>query len=64
MNHFTLRQLEYLVACIDHRSIAQAAEVLHVSQPTISAAIAKLEDNFGVQLLLRQPSQGLIAFTV
>lgn len=61
MHRFTLRQLEYLVACIEHRSIAKAAEVLHVAQPTISIAINKLEDQFGVQLLLRHHSQGVTA---
>lgn len=59
MQHYTLRQLEYFVACIDHGSIAGAAEALHVSQPTISVAIAKLEDQFAVQLLLRHHSQGV-----
>ncbi|MDA0221721.1 MAG: LysR family transcriptional regulator [Rhodobacterales bacterium] len=61
MHRFTLRQLEYLVACIEHGSIARAAEVLHVAQPTISVAISKLEDQFGVQLLLRHHSQGVTA---
>lgn len=63
MNHFTFRQLEYLIACIDHSSIARAAEALHVSQPTISTAIAKLEDRLGVQLLMRVPKKGVIATT-
>ncbi len=59
MQHFTLRQLEYFVACVDHKSIARAAEALNVSQPTISVAIAKLEEQFGVQLLLRHHSHGV-----
>jgi DNA-binding transcriptional LysR family regulator len=59
MIHYTLRQLEYLVACIDHRSIARAAEALNVSQPTISVAVSKLEAQFGVQLLLRHHSHGV-----
>lgn len=59
MHRFTLRQLEYIVACIDHKSIARAAEALNVSQPTISVAIAKLEDQLGVQLLFRHHSQGV-----
>lgn len=61
MPNFTLRQLEYFVACVDHRSIAAAAKVLNVSQPTISVAIAKLEDQFGIQLLMRHHSQGVSA---
>ena len=59
MQQYTLRQLEYFVACVDHRSIARAAEALNVSQPTISVAITKLEAQFGVQLLLRHHSQGV-----
>jgi len=61
MYRFSLRQLEYLVACIDHGSTASAASALHVSQPTISNAIAKLENQLGVQLLRRHHSQGVTA---
>ncbi|MEO3415380.1 LysR family transcriptional regulator [Roseovarius sp. CAU 1744] len=61
MHRFTLRQLEYLVVCIDCRSVAGAAERLNVSQPTISVALSKLEDQLGVQLLLRHPSRGVTA---
>lgn len=61
MHRFTLRQMEYLVASIEHGSIAKAAEALHVAQPTISIAISKLEDQFGVQLLVRHHSQGVTA---
>ena len=61
MHNFSLRQLEYLVACIDHGSTARAAQALNVSQPTISAAVAKLEDRLGVQLLRRHHSQGVTA---
>ena len=59
MARFTLRQLEYLVACVEHRSVAAAAERLNVSQPTISVAIAKMEARLGVQLLLRHHAQGV-----
>ena len=61
MNKYTLRQLQYLVASIDNRSIAKAAKLMNVSQPTISVAISKLEAQFGVQLLLRHHSQGVSA---
>ena len=59
MHRFTLRQLEYLVSCVDCRSVAAAAEQLNVSQPTISVAIAKMEAQLGVQLLLRHHAQGV-----
>ena len=43
MNEYTLRQLDYLFAFVDNRSIAKAAKLMNVSQPTISVAISKLE---------------------
>ena len=59
MQRFTLRQLEYFVACVDAGSIAGAAAKLNVSQPTVSVAITKLEDQLGIQLLLRHHAQGV-----
>ena len=59
MIRYTLRQLQYLVTCIDTGSLAAAAERLNVSQPSISTAIAKLEAELGVQLLLRHHAQGV-----
>jgi len=56
---FTLRQLEYLVAVGDAGSIALAAERVNVSSPSISAAIAHLEQEFGLQLFVRRHAQGL-----
>lgn len=60
MHRFTLRQLEYLVACVDCGSVAAAAARLNVSQPTISVALNRLEARLGVQLLLRHPTRGVI----
>ncbi|MFD1809219.1 LysR family transcriptional regulator [Gemmobacter lanyuensis] len=45
---FSLRQLEYLVAVGEAGSIAQAAERVNVSSPSISAAISQLEEAFGL----------------
>lgn len=56
---FTLRQLEYFVAVGDCGSIALAAEQVNVSSPSISAAIAQLEAEFGLQLFVRRHAQGL-----
>lgn len=56
---FTLRQLEYFVAVGETGSIALASEKLHVSSPSISAAIAQLEADFGLQLFVRQHARGL-----
>lgn len=59
MLRYTLRQLSYLVACIDSGSLVAAAARLNVSQPSISTAIGKLEADLGVQLLVRHHAQGV-----
>jgi DNA-binding transcriptional LysR family regulator len=56
---FTLRQLEYFVAVGEAGSIAKAAEQVNVSPPSISASIAQLETEFGVELFVRKHSHGL-----
>ncbi|MFC5386371.1 LysR substrate-binding domain-containing protein [Aquamicrobium segne] len=56
---FTLRQLEYFVAVGEAGSIARAAEQVNVSPPSISASIAQLESEFGIQLFVRKHSHGL-----
>src|ERR1041384_3545601 len=48
-----LRQLDVLIAVVEHGSMAKAAERLAVSQPVISKMIATLEQTLGVQLLER-----------
>lgn len=49
----TLKQLEYFLAIAETESIAQAAELLHVSQPPLSLQLKALEDEFGVPLFER-----------
>ena len=56
---FTLRQLEYFVAVGEEGSIAAASETLNVSSPSISAAIAQLEAEFGLPLFVRKHARGL-----
>lgn len=55
-----LRDLEYLVALADHRNFHRAAEACHVSQPTLSGQIRKLEDQLGFDLFERAPRNLLI----
>jgi LysR family transcriptional regulator, hydrogen peroxide-inducible genes activator len=50
-----LRDLRYLVALADTRHFGRAADKSHISQPTLSAQIRKLEEQLGVQLVERQP---------
>jgi LysR family hydrogen peroxide-inducible transcriptional activator len=57
-----LRDLRYLVALADTRHFGRAAQRCHVSQPTLSAQIKKLENYLGVQLIERHPRRvGLTA---
>lgn len=48
-----LRQLRYFVSIVDLGSFTKAAEVLFITQPTLSWNIRKLEEEFGVTLLDR-----------
>lgn len=59
MIHFSLRQLEYLVAAAHHGGAARAAQALHVSQPSISKAISDLESLWGERLFVRLHARGL-----
>lgn len=61
MLRYTLRQVEYAISALDTGSIAGASERLGVAQPTLSAAIAKLEDQLGMQLFIRHHAQGVSA---
>lgn len=56
---FTLRQLEYFVAVGDAGSIAQAANRVNVSAPSISTAISQLENEFGLSLFIRKHAHGV-----
>lgn len=48
-----LRDLQYLSAIAEHEHMGRAAIACHVSQPTMSMQIKKLEEELGVQLLER-----------
>ena len=56
---FTLKQIEYFTAAAETSSITLASERVHISQPSISAAISNLEVEFGIQLFIRHHAQGL-----
>lgn len=51
---FTLRRLSYFVAVAEAGSITEASRRLAISQPSLSEAIATLEQTLDVQLFVRQ----------
>ena len=58
MPNYTIRQLEYFVAVAESGSIVEAARRLHVTQPTVSGALSKMEEQFGIGLFIRHHARG------
>ncbi|MDR7303591.1 LysR family transcriptional regulator [Haloactinomyces albus] len=56
---FTMVQLRYFAAAAQLGSMTAAAKHMVVSQSAISTAVAQLERELGVQLLIRRHAQGL-----
>jgi len=53
----TLNQLKYIVAIAREHNFGRAAETCFVSQPTLSAAVKKLEHTLGVILFERRSGE-------
>ena len=53
----TLTELRYIVAVARERHFGRAAEACFVSQPTLSVAVKKLEEELGVMLFERGPGE-------
>ncbi|MGL6072032.1 LysR substrate-binding domain-containing protein [Craterilacuibacter sp.] len=49
-----IRSLRYFAAVVREQSFTRAADVLFVTQPTISKMVRQLEDELGMPLLIRQ----------
>jgi DNA-binding transcriptional LysR family regulator len=49
----TIQQLQYFLATIEHGSFSAAAEALHLSQPSLSEQVRRLEAELGVALFQR-----------
>lgn len=48
-----LRVLRYFLTVVREENISRAADILHVTQPTLSRQLAQLEEELGVQLFIR-----------
>ena len=48
-----IRVLKYFLTVVREQSITKAAEVLHITQPTLSRQLAQMEDEIGVRLFER-----------
>jgi len=56
----TLTELRYVVALSQERHFGRAAQKCFVTQPTLSLALAKLEDELGVKLFERNKNEVLV----
>lgn len=54
MLSLTLRQYGYVVAAADAGSLTKAAEMVNVSQPSLSVAISRVEDHLGQRIFVRR----------
>lgn len=48
-----LRVLKYFLTIADEQNISKAADIIHITQPTLSRQIMDLEDELGVKLFAR-----------
>jgi LysR family hydrogen peroxide-inducible transcriptional activator len=56
----TLTELRYVVALAQERHFGRAAQKCFVTQPTLSLALAKLEDELGVRLFERNKNEVIV----
>ncbi|WP_347309920.1 LysR substrate-binding domain-containing protein [Defluviimonas sp. SAOS-178_SWC] len=55
----SLRQISYFVAAAETGSIAEAARLANVAQPSVSWAILKMEELLDLELFVRQHAKGV-----
>jgi LysR family hydrogen peroxide-inducible transcriptional activator len=55
-----LRNIEYVLSIAETKSFSKSAKSLHISQPALSQAIQKLEEELGAHLFLRRSNETLL----
>lgn len=50
-----IKQIKYFLAVAESGGFSKAAQIIHVTQPALSAHVARLEQELGVQLFSRTP---------
>ena len=58
-----LQQLEQLIAFADQGTLSKVAEVLLISQPSLTRNMQSLEDDLGVQLFQRSKNKLILTET-
>ncbi len=48
-----IRLLKYFLTVAREQNITKAAEILHITQPTLSRQLSGMEEELGVQLFVR-----------
>ena len=56
-HNMNIRDLTYFIAVAEHAHFGRAAQACHISQPTLSAQLKKLENSLGVMLFERNQKQ-------
>ena len=51
----TIQQLKYIIKIVECGSITEAARQLFISQPSLSAAVKELEQEYGIEIFYRTP---------
>ncbi len=55
-----VKQLKYFVAVVESGGFRAASDKLNITQPAVSAAVAKLEDSLGVKLFDRNDRRPML----
>ena len=59
LGYMALRKIRYFLSIVENGSLSKAAQDLYLTQPTLSRFLAKLEEEVGHELFLRQKDNSL-----